>query len=66
MKIYFLELDNDKILLLCDNIDTISKLLNLDIKENKYLFFHKNNLSKYTHFLNHKGYICYYDKQSQL
>ncbi len=41
MKINFLELDNDKILLLCDNIDTISKLLNLDIKENKYLFFIK-------------------------
>lgn len=66
MKINFLELDNDNILLLCDNIDNISELLNLDINEKKCIIFNRNYISRYTHILNHKGYICYYYKQSKL
>ncbi len=64
--VIFLQKHN-KIYIVNNNIETLSKIINIDIdKKNNNIVFDINLLSKCTHKLTHNGYTCYIKNISNL
>ena len=64
--VMFLQKHN-KIYIFDNNMETISKIIDIDIdKKKNNIVFDINLLSKYTHKLSHSGYKCYIQDISKL